>query len=88
MTDRSWFGNAEAAPCDAGEGTLDSRFIGTSGVLLGSKPGAIRRKASRFLRSFSSSRAFRYASRRAACAASVDLRDASSVKTCGSSVKG
>lgn len=61
---------------------------GTKGPLDGSNPGAMRRRASRFRRSFSSSRCRRYASCRALCDANVDFREASRVRTCCSSVKG
>ena len=71
-----------------GSGTLLARFIGIRGAPDGSNPGAMRRSASRFRRSFSSSRAFSNASRRAACAANVARLELSTVNTCGSSVNG
>ena len=67
---------------------VDGPLVGTRGVELGSKPGAIRRSASRLRRSFSSLRARRYASRCAACAASVDRRASSTLITRDSSVNG
>ena len=59
---------------------VEATRVGTRGVLRGSNPGAIFRRASRFRRSFSSSLAFRYASRRAACAVNVLRRDDSRVR--------
>lgn len=59
----------------------DDRLVGTSRCPSGSKPGAMRRSASRFRRSFSSARERRYSSRRVVCAASVERRDDSSVRT-------
>jgi hypothetical protein len=75
---------AERAVPDSG---LSMR-TGTKGTPWGSKPGAMRRKASRFRRSFSSSRERRYDSRRAACATSVLCRALSRVRIWGSRVKG
>lgn len=63
-------------------------FVGTKGPPIGSNPGAIRLNASLLLFSLSSSRDLKYASRRAACAASVVLREASRVIMCGSRVNG
>lgn len=69
-------------------GPKDALFVGTSGLACGSNPGAILRNASLLRRSFSSSRARKYASRRVACAMRVDRRDSSRRMTCGSRVKG
>lgn len=90
MTDfeRSWEGCEVLASGGTEKVCIDSLLIGTKGVLLGSNPGAILRKASRFRRSFSSSRDLRCASRLAACDARVDRREVSRVRTCGSKVNG
>ncbi|KAF8213824.1 P-loop containing nucleoside triphosphate hydrolase protein [Mycena galopus ATCC 62051] len=66
MTDLGGWGEAVGAVA-----IIDERLVGTSRWPSGSKPGAIRRRASRFRRSFSSARARRYSSRRVACDASV-----------------
>jgi len=63
-------------------------LVGTSGPPCGSKPGAILRNASRFRRSFSSSRERKYPSRRAVCAANVVRLEDSRVTICGSRVNG
>ncbi len=76
MTDRG--GDLES---DVLTAVLDGPLVGTRGVEFGSKPGAMRLSASRLRRSFSSSRARRYASLRAACAASVDRRASSTLST-------
>ena len=79
---------SDALPCPmpGSEGALI--LVGTRGVPRGSNPGAILLSASRFLRSLSSSRARRSASRRAACAAIVWRLDDSNMIICGSSVNG
>lgn len=63
-------------------------FTGTSGALRGSNPGAILRSASRFLRSFSSSRARRCASCRPSSAAIDVRRPDSTLSMCASRVNG
>lgn len=90
MTDRAggWSGLSDPMKSGGLTAVLDGPLVGTRGVECGSNPGAIRLSASRLRRSFSSSRARKYASRRAACAASVERRASSTFITRDSSVNG